>query len=258
MVLRYICAAVTNQTIATYLAQAYRRSGRAAWRYLEKEFGLPSLKQTKLREDINALSMRANNDPRITAMMFDRLVNRLDPALTQKEKCELLLAKVPAEFDDIVTTIQNSAAALNILVIWLCSASVIVGALLYSAENADCAVFTAEEQVHSWLEDVNAGDADILCIYECDPLSKSNPAFQDWCWYEARAETLNEYGIVGGESQHVGGVCFLLGDLRTRSKSLLAVGKFRKLRAVKASGASPCMCTMLLLIVCPSAGLRGV
>ena len=36
------------------------------------------------------------------------------------------------------------------------------------------------------------------------------------------------------------------------------VGEFRKLRAVKASGASPCMCTMLLLIVCPSAGLRGV
>ena len=41
--LRYLCAAITNQTIRTYLADNFRRQGRAAWRYLQREFGLRAL-----------------------------------------------------------------------------------------------------------------------------------------------------------------------------------------------------------------------
>ena len=32
--LRYLCAAITNQTIRTYIADNFRRQGRAAWTYL--------------------------------------------------------------------------------------------------------------------------------------------------------------------------------------------------------------------------------
>ena len=110
MALRYLCAAMTNQTISTHLADAFKRRGRAAWRYLNKEFGLPSLKQTQLRADLDKLQISTRDDPRLLVMLFDRIVKRLSPAPPAKEKAELLLLKMPPQYNDIASIIRNSAA----------------------------------------------------------------------------------------------------------------------------------------------------
>ena len=106
--LRYLCAAITEQNICTHIAAQYRRQGRAAWAYLDKEFGLPSTRQTKLRDDLKRMEMKPDDDPRLFVMLFDRICKRISPTPEPKEICELLLEKVPPQFNDIVTNIQAS------------------------------------------------------------------------------------------------------------------------------------------------------
>ena len=74
--LRYIVAGITNPTISTYVAQTYEGKGRQAWEYLNKEFGLPSLTQEKLRETLSKMRFSKRDDPRLSVMSFDRVCAR--------------------------------------------------------------------------------------------------------------------------------------------------------------------------------------
>ena len=69
--LRYICAALTNHTVSTYVAQNYT-SGHAAWLYLHKTFALPSLTQASLRDSLSKLAFSPTGDPRLQTITSDR------------------------------------------------------------------------------------------------------------------------------------------------------------------------------------------
>ena len=104
--LRYIVAGITNPTVSTYVAQTFEGRGRRAWEYLNKEFGLPSLTQEKLRETLSKMRFSKKDDPRLSVMSFDRVCARLSPPLTPTELSQTLLGKIPPEYRDIASTIE--------------------------------------------------------------------------------------------------------------------------------------------------------
>ena len=55
IVLRYICAALSNPTVSTHIAQNYAGDGRKAWKQLHLQFGLPSTSQSALRQSLDRL-----------------------------------------------------------------------------------------------------------------------------------------------------------------------------------------------------------
>ena len=98
LLLRYIAAAMTNSTIATHVSSNFQGKGRAAWHYLNEAYGLPSIGQSALRQNIEDLKITSKDDPRVTVIMLERLCSRLDPPMTKKEMTEHLLLKLPREW----------------------------------------------------------------------------------------------------------------------------------------------------------------
>ena len=62
IVLRYICAALTNPTVSTHIAQNYAGDGRKAWKQLHLQFGLPSTSQSALRQSLDRLVLSPHAD----------------------------------------------------------------------------------------------------------------------------------------------------------------------------------------------------
>ena len=105
LLLRYVCAAITQSTISTYLAQNFSGKGREAWQYMKRQFGLESLSQVSLRDSLAKLVLSGHGDCRLQLMLLDRIMARMEPEMTQTEKAETLLKKIPIENRDIKTLI---------------------------------------------------------------------------------------------------------------------------------------------------------
>ena len=102
--LRYICAALTNPTVSTHIAQNYAGDGRKAWKQLHLQFGLPSTSQSALRQSLDRLVLSPHADARLQMMLYDRICARIIPPMSSTEKAETLLKKIPHQ--DLASTIE--------------------------------------------------------------------------------------------------------------------------------------------------------
>ena len=104
IVLRYICAALSNPTVSTHIAQNYAGDGRKAWKQLHLQFGLPSTSQSALRQSLDRLVLSPHADARLQMMLYDRICARIIPPMSSVEKAETLLKKIPHQ--DLASTIE--------------------------------------------------------------------------------------------------------------------------------------------------------
>ena len=115
MILRYLVAAINNSTISSHVAQTFERKGRAAYKYLMETYGTNSgtVTQQSLRAALTTFTVDEDDDPRETVIAFDRLANRISPPVSEKEKVETLLWKIPVAYADVKTTIEATTGRMG-------------------------------------------------------------------------------------------------------------------------------------------------
>ena len=103
---RYLVASITNTHVSAYIASNFASQGRAAYEWLEEEYGISTMRQSDLRAELDEKStMKSHSDPRLVVILFEKLANRLTPPPSNKEKSEILLGKISTSLPDVGTLI---------------------------------------------------------------------------------------------------------------------------------------------------------
>ena len=62
---------------------------------LESKYGLETLSYAQLRDELMCDDLHLLQDPYICVLLFEKVANQFSPAMTDREKSEHLIAKLP-------------------------------------------------------------------------------------------------------------------------------------------------------------------